>query len=91
MRTMKTPSDSTGIRSPSENHRVTLGGGCFWCQEAVFETFAGVKSVTSGYAAGKTPNPTYKQVCPGQTGHAEVVQIEFDPAQISCEQLLEIF
>ena len=69
----------------------TFGGGCFWCMEAVFETFHGVKSVTSGYAGGTTPNPTYPQVCSGDTGHAEVIQVEFDPAQITYEQLLDIF
>jgi peptide-methionine (S)-S-oxide reductase len=69
----------------------TFGGGCFWCLEAVFERFEGIKSVTSGYAGGKTPNPTYKQVCSGDTSHAEVVQIEFDPAKITYDQLLQIF
>lgn len=69
----------------------TLGGGCFWCLEAFYETFEGVKAVVSGYTGGQTLNPTYKQVCNGDTGHAEVVQIEFDPAKISYEQLLEIF
>ena len=69
----------------------TFGGGCFWCLEAVFERFAGVQSVTSGYAGGRTPQPTYKQVCDGDTGHAEVVQIKYDPAWISYDQLLEIF
>ncbi|MBI3879444.1 MAG: peptide-methionine (S)-S-oxide reductase MsrA [Verrucomicrobia bacterium] len=69
----------------------TFGGGCFWCMEAVFERFDGVKAVVSGYSAGHTPNPTYKQVCGGDTGHAEVVQVEFDPAKISFETLLEIF
>lgn len=69
----------------------TLGGGCFWCLEALFETLPGVKSVVSGYAGGKTENPTYEQICRGNTGHAEVVQIEFDPAQISFAKLLEWF
>jgi peptide-methionine (S)-S-oxide reductase len=69
----------------------TLGGGCFWCVEAVFEKRDGVKSVTSGYAGGQTDKPTYKAVCSGATGHAEVVQIEFDPEKISYERLLEIF
>jgi peptide-methionine (S)-S-oxide reductase len=69
----------------------TFGGGCFWCLEAVFERFKGVDSVTSGYAGGHTPNPTYTDVCAGHTGHAEVVQVAFDPAEISYEQLLEIF
>src|SRR5262245_50863462 len=69
----------------------TFGGGCFWCVEAAFETFKGVKAVTSGYAGGQASNPSYDQVCTGQTGHAEVVQVEFDPMEISYEQLLEIF
>lgn len=68
----------------------TFGGGCFWCTEAVFLELRGVSKVVSGYAGGKTPNPTYKQVCTGQTGHAEVIQIEFDPAQITFEQLLDV-
>jgi peptide-methionine (S)-S-oxide reductase len=88
---MKTSPNSASGSPSLATQLATLGGGCFWCLEAVFETFAGVKSVTSGYAGGKTPNPNYKQVCSGQTGHAEVIQIEFDPAQISFEQLLEIF
>ncbi len=69
----------------------TFGGGCFWCVEAVFEQLDGVKSVTSGYAGGQRENPTYNQVCSGATGHAEVVQVEFDPAQISYEELLDVF
>ncbi len=79
--------------SPSEPtpQLATFGGGCFWCVEAVFERLPGVKSVTSGYAGGGSMNPDYHQVCSGMTGHAEVVQIEFDPAMISFERLLEIF
>jgi peptide-methionine (S)-S-oxide reductase len=69
----------------------TLGGGCFWCLEAQYETFDGVKSVTSGYAGGHKENPTYKQVCSETTGHAEVVQVEYDPKKLSYEQILEIF
>ncbi len=69
----------------------TFGGGCFWCIEAVFEKLNGVTSVVSGYAGGATENPTYKQVCAGDTGHAEVIQIEYDPRKISYEKLLEIF
>jgi peptide-methionine (S)-S-oxide reductase len=69
----------------------TLGGGCFWCIEAVFERLDGVKSVTSGYAGGKLANPTYEQVCSGTSGHAEVAQIEFDPKKITFEKLLETF
>ena len=75
----------------STNELATLGGGCFWCLEALFETLPGVKAVTSGYAGGAKTNPTYKEVCSGLTGHAEVVQIEFDPAQISYEKLLDAF
>jgi peptide-methionine (S)-S-oxide reductase len=69
----------------------TLGGGCFWCMEAEFQRIPGVISVTSGFAGGTKPNPTYKEVCTGQTGHAEVTQIEFDPQKISYEKLLGYF
>jgi peptide-methionine (S)-S-oxide reductase len=69
----------------------TLGGGCFWCLEAAFEQLQGVKSVTSGYAGGRSPDPTYEQVCSGTTGHAEVVQVTYDPEVIGFEDLLEIF
>lgn len=69
----------------------TLGGGCFWCLEAVFERLQGVNSVTSGYAGGKVPNPSYRQVSTGTTGHAEVVRIEYDPAAITFQDLLEVF
>jgi peptide-methionine (S)-S-oxide reductase len=69
----------------------TLAGGCFWCLEAVYDQVVGVNDVVSGYAGGQTPNPTYHQVTSGRTGHAEVVQIKFDPQQISYEQILKIF
>jgi len=69
----------------------TLGGGCFWCVQAVYERIAGVKSVVAGYAGGSQPNPTYEQVCTGTTGHAEVVQVEFDPQAISYAKILELF
>ena len=69
----------------------TLGGGCFWCTEAEFQMLPGVKSVTSGFAGGTTENPTYKQVCTGETGHAEVIQIEFDPQVVSYEKILQTF
>ncbi len=69
----------------------TLGGGCFWCLEAVYRRIAGVKSVVSGYAGGTAPDPTYEQVCAGTTGHAEVVQVEFDPQTISYAKILELF
>ncbi len=69
----------------------TLGGGCFWCLEAVYDRMKGVTSVTSGYMGGKRENPTYQQVCSGATGHAEVVQLEFDPDVISYRDILEVF
>ena len=69
----------------------TLGGGCFWCMEAVYERLPGVLSVTSGFAGGHVINPTYHEVCGGDTGHAEVTQITFDPAKISYAKLLEVF
>ena len=69
----------------------TLAGGCFWCLEAVFQQLKGVSRVASGYAGGKRPNPTYEQVCTGTTGHAEVVQVEFDPAVVSYRDLLDVF
>ena len=68
-----------------------FGGGCFWCTEAFFQNLKGVKSVESGYAGGKIKNPTYREVCSGMTGHAEVVKIEFDPEQISFKELLDVF
>ena len=82
------------MSNSTTNHQTetaTLGGGCFWCIEAVYERLPGVLSVTSGYAGGHTENPTYHQVCGGDTGHAEVTQIQFDPARISFEQLLDVF
>ncbi len=69
----------------------TLGGGCFWCTEAVFDELKGVESVESGYSGGTVANPSYQLVCTGTTGHAEVVQITFDPAVISYKQLLQVF
>lgn len=69
----------------------TLAGGCFWCLEAVFDEIKGVYSVESGYAGGHVPNPTYRQVCNGDTGHAEVVQIRFDPEIVSYRDLLNVF
>jgi peptide-methionine (S)-S-oxide reductase len=68
-----------------------LGGGCFWCTEAVFERIDGVSEVISGYAGGKTINPTYKDICTGATGHAEVIKIIFDPNVISFKEILEVF
>jgi peptide-methionine (S)-S-oxide reductase len=69
----------------------TFGGGCFWCVEAIFQRVDGVLSATSGYSGGTVPEPTYRQVCSGKTGHAEVVRIEFDPGKVSYGELLDVF
>src|SRR5436309_15784567 len=69
----------------------TFGGGCFWCTEAIFQMLPGVKSVTSGFAGGTKENPTYKEVCTGTTGHAEVIQVGYDPKVVSYEKLLDTF
>jgi peptide-methionine (S)-S-oxide reductase len=79
------PSPST----PTET--IVLGGGCFWCTEAVFDRVQGVVDVESGYSNGQTLNPSYEQICTGRTGHAEVVKVTFDPAEISLHEILEIF
>lgn len=77
---------------PRPGHEfATLGGGCFWCLEAVYEELEGVVDVESGYAGGHVASPTYRQVCQGTTGHAEVVRIEFDPARIKYREILEVF
>jgi peptide-methionine (S)-S-oxide reductase len=76
---------------PMKTEKATLGGGCFWCVEAVYERLPGILSVTSGYAGGQTENPTYEQIGTGKTGHAEVVQIEYDPAKISYEKIIDLF
>ena len=75
----------------SGNEFATLGGGCFWCLEAVYEELEGVVDVESGYSGGSVVNPSYRAVCDGNTGHAEVVRIEFDPAKISYREILEVF
>jgi peptide-methionine (S)-S-oxide reductase len=77
--------------SDSDREIATLAGGCFWCLEAVFNDLRGVEKVTSGYAGGNLPNPSYEQVCRGTTGHAEVVQITFNPKETSFKELLEVF
>lgn len=74
-----------------QQETTTLGGGCFWCLEAVFELLKGVSRVESGYSGGKRPSPTYEQVCSGATGHAEVVQVTFDPAVITFRDILDVF
>lgn len=85
-----TSADSPGSLD-GKKEILTLGGGCFWCIEAVFNMVKGVSQVESGYSGGQTSNPTYKEVCTGNTGHAEVVQITYDLAVISMRDLLEIF
>ncbi len=73
------------------NETITLGGGCFWCTEAVYERVRGVRGVESGYCNGQTVNPSYEQACSGRTGHVEVVRVRFDAAQITLREVLEIF
>jgi peptide-methionine (S)-S-oxide reductase len=76
---------------PSRTQKITFGNGCFWCTEAIFQTLKGIKSVTSGYMGGHTENPTYMEVCNGDTGHAEVIHLEYDPDEISFDELLLVF
>src|ERR1700691_4273664 len=85
------PAQTTNTMNTNKTEIADLGGGCFWCMEAVFERLPGVVSVTSGFAGGTTENPTYQEVCTETTGHAEVTEIEFDPAKISYDKLLEVF
>ncbi len=86
------PASSPGAETKeSELQVATLGSGCFWCTEGILQQVKGVKAAVSGYSGGAVKNPTYKQVCQGTTGHAEVVQVTFDPAVISYPELLEIF
>lgn len=75
----------------SKPQLATLGGGCFWCVEAMYERIGGILDATSGYAGGSTPNPTYDQVCSGTTGHAEVVQLRFDPDIVSFKKIIDLF
>ncbi len=83
---------STSMNAQEHSLEVaTLGGGCFWCLEAIYQRIEGVEKVVSGYSGGHVPNPTYEQVCEGTTGHAEVVQITFDPKKISYSDILDIF
>ena len=77
--------------APAKLDSLVLGGGCFWCTEAAYELLPGVKTVVSGYAGGHVPNPTYEQICTKKTGHAEVIRIDYDPAVVSLERLLEFF
>lgn len=89
--TLQSEEDTKDTTAESKLERATFGNGCFWCTEAVFEELDGVKRVASGYSGGLLANPTYKQVCTGRTGHAEVIHLEFDPSIISYAKLLEVF
>ena len=84
-------SSSAAAQGEAGLAKATFAGGCFWCTEAVYQQLKGVQGVTSGYIGGQVPNPTYEQVCGKRTGHAEAVEIVYDPTQVSYEQLLEVF
>jgi len=81
----------TPTSSPNTTATATFGGGCFWCLDAVYQYVPGVMKITSGFAGGNTSNPSYEQVCTGRTGHAEVIQITYDPAKVTYDQLLDLF
>ena len=83
--------DMTNLQSNPPLQVATFASGCFWCTEAIFQNVDGVEKVVSGYMGGKVKNPTYKEVCTGQTGHAEVIQVTYDPKKVSYDELLEIF
>jgi methionine-S-sulfoxide reductase len=83
--------ESNKMINPSNLDTITLGGGCYWCVEAVYENLNGVKSVVSGFSGGKTTNPTYKEVCTGETGHAECVQITYDKTITSLDEIFKVF
>jgi peptide-methionine (S)-S-oxide reductase len=85
------PSTTSYMTNTIKTDTATFANGCFWCTEAIFEQLDGVISATSGYTGGQTENPTYKEVCGGQTGHAECLQIVYDPSKISFDELLEVF
>ena len=85
------PSAPAPTEVPKNLETATFGAGCFWCTEAVFQRLKGVYSVVSGYSGGHVKNPTYQQVCSGSTGHAEAIQVTFDPSQIAYAELLEVF
>lgn len=88
---MSTTAISAAEPAPAKTETAILGGGCFWCTEAQYKMLTGVKKVVSGYTGGKTENPTYEDICTGETGHAEVIQIEFDPAIISFKDIVDFF
>src|SRR5580704_3280080 len=82
---------TTSPADTAKTEKATFGGGCFWCTEGCFQQVPGVLKVVSGYAGGHTANPTYHQVCEGDTGHAEVVQVTFDPSKVSYRDLVDLF
>jgi peptide-methionine (S)-S-oxide reductase len=82
---------SCAIMNAAEQKTAVIGGGCFWCTEALYEKVPGIESITSGYAGGTVPNPTYDQVCTGDTGHAEVIKITYDPSQIDYRRIIDLF
>jgi peptide-methionine (S)-S-oxide reductase len=86
-----TIAQTQNMNPTNKTQTATFGGGCYWCTEAIFQMLPGVKSVTSGFAGGTKDNPSYEDVCTGMTGHAEVIHIEFDPAAVSYEKLLDTF
>ena len=88
---MSNENQKSSKKEPKAEEVAIIGGGCFWCTEAVFELYDGVKEVVSGYAGGAIKNPTYKQICTGTTGHAEVIRIVYDPSVISYRKILSIF
>ena len=90
-KTVVSQSNEPLVEPASKASVITLGGGCFWCVEAVYQRIDGITKVTSGYMGGTVPKPTYKQICTGRTGHAEVVKVEFDSAKISLEKVLAVF
>jgi peptide-methionine (S)-S-oxide reductase len=79
------------MSAPAQSESLVLGGGCFWCTDAAYRLLPGVTGVTCGYAAGRAPNPTYEQICTGQTGHAEVIKIDYDPAVLTLPAVLDYF
>jgi len=89
--TRSTPPSTNTNQNSMNTDTITLGTGCFWCTEAVFQELEGVESATSGYSGGHVANPTYEEVCAKTTGHAEVIQVVFDPKKISVDELLEVF
>ena len=83
--------EKTGASPQAKTEVATFAGGCFWCMEPPFKSLEGVRSVTSGYTGGRVPHPTYEQVCSGTTGHAEAIQVVYDPTKVTYEQLLKVF